>query len=98
MKKEGKIVVNKNGPYTILDLPLSEGIIKTDNKGYPLSIKKIKDYQVDSEYHLCRCGHSSNKPFCDGSHIKIKFRGTETAEKENFEELKDIIEGPNFII
>jgi uncharacterized Fe-S cluster protein YjdI len=23
---------------------------------------------------FCRCGHSSNKPYCDGTHTKIEFR------------------------
>jgi len=24
---------------------------------------------------FCRCGHSSNKPYCDGSHKKMNFEG-----------------------
>ena len=32
------------------------------------------EYEVRNRVTLCRCGASSNKPFCDGSHASVKFK------------------------
>jgi CDGSH-type Zn-finger protein len=31
-------------------------------------------YEVRNRQTLCRCGHSENKPFCNGAHAAIKFQ------------------------
>jgi len=61
---------------------MSDTVITPKNDG-PYHIKgtfKIvteggKDIEVKSpEVWLCRCGQSSKKPFCDGTHRKVGFK------------------------
>lgn len=55
------IKIRDNGPYLV------EGEFRlTDANGQEIPVKKAA---------LCRCGGSTTKPFCDGTHSKIGFQG-----------------------
>jgi len=60
MKKNSKspvITLIKNGP-----LKISGDFTLLKDNNFPV--------ESGSEAYLCRCGRSSKKPFCDGSHHK----------------------------
>lgn len=62
MNNKGKIEMTKNSPYMVsgCDIIDEEGNIIT----------------TPENFSLCRCGESSKKPFCDGTHLKNGFDGT----------------------
>ena len=72
------IKVRNNGPYAI-DLTTGE-INLVDGDGNPIPLPQLPPGKTTIT--LCRCGASSRKPFCDGTHSKIGFKGAEQAARE----------------
>ena len=95
-----KIKVTKNGPYVISgNLPINEDIVEYDQEGIPLKTNKGPAISSDPQCTLCRCGHSKNPPFCDGTHKSINFDGTENPDnQEKYEDQADVIDGPDLIL
>ncbi len=91
----GKIEVLKDGPYLVSGgLALSEQRIVTNEEGESLDYREGKKYPAQAQYALCRCGQSGSKPFCDSTHKKVGFDGTETASREPYLKQAEAIEGP----
>jgi len=94
-----KIKITKNGPYVVSGaVPLQKEIIVADEQGMPVKWEKGEKYPIRETYRLCRCGQSKNKPFCDGTHAKVGFDGTETADREKYIQQAGKIEGPDLVM
>jgi len=65
-----KISTYENGPYLVQGPVL---IQDADGNEFPVKKQTVA---------LCRCGASTNKPFCDGTHTKIGFQAAERAVQE----------------
>ena len=87
------IKVSAGGPYLVTGgVPLREARIHPEGPGYTWD--PGRNLPQGETYALCRCGLSSDKPFCDGSHHQPDFVGTETANHQPYTERIDIVEGP----
>ena len=62
------IKVRQNGPY-LVD---GDDVTLVDWNGVSYPVPK-------RPFALCRCGGSSTKPFCDGTHSRIGFAAAEAA-------------------
>jgi len=66
-----------NGPYIV------EGSIQLYD-----SVGAKVPTEGQAKIALCRCGASSTKPFCDGSHSRIGFQAAEAANPQSAEKSK----------
>ncbi len=69
MEEEIKISFSEDGPYRVTG-PVK--LVDQDGKEVPTNVS----------FALCRCGGSSTKPFCDGTHSKIGFAAAEAARDD----------------
>jgi CDGSH-type Zn-finger protein len=62
------IKVRQNGPYLVE----GDDVTVVDWNGSTYQLTK-------RPFALCRCGGSTNKPFCDGTHSRLGFQAAEAA-------------------
>ncbi|MFO7278065.1 MAG: CDGSH iron-sulfur domain-containing protein [Pseudomonadota bacterium] len=62
------IKVMQNGPYRVEGDDVK--VVDWNGAEYPVSKRPI---------FLCRCGASTTKPFCDGTHSRVGFKAAEAA-------------------
>ena len=94
-----KITVRPNGPYIVRGgIPLVRKTPVMSEHGEPLTWKKEAVLSTEDVYRLCRCGKSSTKPFCDGSHTMVEFDGTETADTGLFADRATNFEGVKIVV
>ena len=68
------IRLRKNGPYVIEGDDVQ--VVDWDGREYIVERRPVA---------LCRCGASTKKPFCDGTHSKVGFQAAEAAVPESAE-------------
>ncbi|MCL2606539.1 MAG: CDGSH iron-sulfur domain-containing protein, partial [Coriobacteriia bacterium] len=94
-----RIDVMKDGSYKVSGrVPLSIMTLTRNAQKEAIGWEEKQVLPVKDVYMLCRCGHSENKPYCDGNHVKENFDGTEVASKEPFEVGAKQIRGGDHIL
>ena len=77
------IEIIKDGPYIAYNVKLM-----LNSKG--------EEMETSSRMSLCRCGHSEDQPFCDGSHMDVDFDDEKKEDRVSDKVIK--YEGKNITI
>jgi len=94
-----RITVTANGPYLVEgSVPVSAQTIVVDAAGNSVGWREGEAFETKATAALCRCGQSGTKPFCDGSHVRAGFDGTETASRAPYAEQATGQVGPSLVL
>ncbi len=100
--QEVYIKITKDGPYLVYGAPmLKQEFIRPNSEGTSWDYKEGKNFKVENNgkpVALCRCGKSKHAPFCDGTHVKVAFDGTETANHATFLDGAKVFTGPDYTL
>ena len=95
---EIRIRVMENGPYEVSGADLLRMRSALNQAGRPVDWERGQAIEHSESYELCRCGQSSNKPFCDWTHVSAEFDGTETAERATASMKRRSFEGSGLVM
>ncbi len=94
-----RITVTDNGPYLVAgDVPLRRRAPIVSEHGEPLTWSTGTELDTADRYALCRCGRSDNRPFCDGTHARVGFDGTETAPTDGYDDRSKAYPGTGIVV
>jgi CDGSH-type Zn-finger protein len=87
MTDERQITVAEGGPYIVQgSVPITSKTPIMSEDGEPLTWKTDAATETKATVALCRCGASSNKPYCDGTHASIEWDGSDNAPDGTYAE------------
>jgi CDGSH-type Zn-finger protein len=93
------ITVTTDGPYLVQGaVPMARHSIVADAQGESRDWQEGEAFETRETFALCRCGQSATKPYCDGSHVRVGFDGTETASREPYDTQASEQVGPTWTL
>lgn len=96
---QARVTVTPNGPYQVDGVrSVTRRRPVTSDDGKPMTWRTVARLATEDTMWLCRCGNSENKPFCDGSHNRVGFDGTESAPPTTYAERERRYEGSGIVV
>ncbi len=93
------ITSRPDGPLLVSgSVPVVRNTAIESEHGEPLTWQTSDQLTDRAVYALCRCGQSSAKPFCDGTHAREGFEGVDTADASTYDERAQTLGGTGIMV